>query len=242
MFYCFIHFSPKPPALLVDSSMVCSQFYLPLQLLCAHFPLPLLLPLSPYPSMFRTLHLSNHSVVSIQPPSCAASPDFPSYFLFPAPPLCLCVRRQVLSLAPLLRLSLCIVSCPQPTAWLTNGLSFQRIHITLLRRLYLPSPCYFIAVTTSQVVTDTVRLPPSHKQMRFEAIYLRLLEARSVFAHLIIIIPNDNWIWTLDYAQNSAVGVFKTLISTRWPINGWLTGHIYRVFIQWLVSQAEIDR
>lgn len=126
---------------------------------------PVFLPTHSAPSfIFRHCHSVLYFPLSpvFTPSICIITPSSPfqsslpvclslsspiSYFL----PLLSCLRlcRQVLSLPPLLRLSLCIGSCPQPTAWLTNGLSLQRHHITISRPLYLTSYSYFIAVTSA---------------------------------------------------------------------------------------------
>lgn len=158
MFYCFIHFSPKPPShsLPLDSSMVCSRFYLPLQLLCALFPLPLLLPLFPYRSMFCPITLSSPSSLSLAP--LVPTSRLISYF----PPL-LSVCASAAKCYPFLLFSVCL--CVLGPV-LNPQLGWQMVYpskesTSPSSRLYLTSPCYFIAVTPSQVAADTARLPPT---------------------------------------------------------------------------------
>lgn len=67
------------------------------------------------------------------PAICLITQSFLSFASFPNSralliPLCLHRCCQVLSLPPLLRLSLCTRSCFQPAAWLTDRLHLQRRH------------------------------------------------------------------------------------------------------------------
>lgn len=149
---CFIalYSISKPPAslcFLIRLHTICSQFHLSPPSLCTRFFFSLFLLCFSLSLRVYTLHLPNHSIISFQSffAVCLSLSFSISYFL-PLHSVC-AFHRQVLSLPPLLRLSLSIGSCPQPTAWLTNELSFQRHHITTPRALYLTSYSYSIAVT-----------------------------------------------------------------------------------------------
>lgn len=171
---CFIalYSISKPPASLHSSippHTLCSQLHLsPLSLCTVFFLLPLSLPLSPVFTPSICLITRSSPLFS----RCLSSPLL-FYFLFPTPPLCLRLRRQVLSLPPLLRLSLCTGSCPQPTAWLTNGLSLQRHDVTISRPLYLTSYSYFIAVISADCCWRGDTPPDKHTLRCNSSLFLR---------------------------------------------------------------------
>lgn len=150
---CFIalYSVSKPPASLCSSirpHTIRSQFHL----FSAVAPHSFFSPPSSFPSLscVYTLHLSNHSIVSSQSflAVCLSLSSSISYIL---PLLSVCASAaNVLSLPPLLRLSLCMGPVLGPAAWLTNGLSLQRRHITISRPLYLTSRSYLIAAILAE--------------------------------------------------------------------------------------------
>ena len=149
---CFIalYSVSKPPASLCSSirpHTIRSQFHLSRLSLRTHFFPSLLFPSL---SCVYTLHLSNHSIVS-SPSFLAVCLSLSSSISYILPLLSVCASTaNVLSLPPLLRLSLCMGPVLGPAAWLTNGLSLQRRHITISRPLYLTSHSYLIAAILAE--------------------------------------------------------------------------------------------
>ena len=204
---CFIalYSVSKPPASLCSSirpHTIRSQLHLSQLSLRTHFFPPSSFPLSPVftPSICLITRSSPLSLFSlfVFPSRLLFLTSYPSSLFVPPPP-------SVIPSSSSPSVSV-YGSRPRPAAWLTNGLSLQRRHITISRPLYLTSHSYLIAVILAECCWwgDTAWQTCAHTY-RCSFFFSPFLDVQSLLTYLIIIWAHSCLCYLLIQAQSQLI-------------------------------------